>query len=65
MEKIFKHLGGTLVPPGGGTTNLLGPHVMEMDLSDVKMKDYLYGLLGCVHWDAEEKIKKNGKLARL
>eukprot|EP00973_Karenia_brevis_P005869 799641-Karenia_brevis.AAC.1 len=65
MEKIFKHLGGTPAPPGGATTKSLGPHVMEINPSDGKMGDDLYGLLGCVHGDEEEKIKKNGKLARL
>eukprot|EP00973_Karenia_brevis_P014334 1952826-Karenia_brevis.AAC.1 len=65
MEKIFKHLGGTPVPPGGDTSKALAPHTMEMDPPDGKMEDDLYGLVGCVHGETEERIKKNGKPARL
>eukprot|EP00973_Karenia_brevis_P030860 4256278-Karenia_brevis.AAC.1 len=36
-----------------------------MDPSDGKMEDDLYGLLGFVHGDEEDMIKKSGKLARL
>eukprot|EP00973_Karenia_brevis_P003055 419105-Karenia_brevis.AAC.1 len=65
MEKTFKHLGGTPIQPGSSITKSLGPHQMEMDPSDGKMEDDLYGLLACVHGDTMEKIKKNGKPARL
>eukprot|EP00973_Karenia_brevis_P080103 11114019-Karenia_brevis.AAC.1 len=38
---------------------------MEMDPSDGKMEDDLYGLLDFVHSDTAETIKKKGRLAYL
>eukprot|EP00973_Karenia_brevis_P051844 7201624-Karenia_brevis.AAC.1 len=66
MEKIVTHLGGTPTPFGITPDEItLSPHTMEMDPSDGKMEDDLHGLLGCVHWDTPETIRRNGRLALL
>eukprot|EP00973_Karenia_brevis_P006009 818012-Karenia_brevis.AAC.1 len=66
MDKIFQHLGGTPTPLGitpDGTA--LVSHTMEIDPSDGKMEDDLYGLSGRVHSDTAERIKRKARLARL
>eukprot|EP00973_Karenia_brevis_P085711 11890035-Karenia_brevis.AAC.1 len=66
MEKIFIHLGGTPTPLGTTPSKkALVPHMMEMDPSDWKMEDDLYGLLDCVYSDTAETINRKARLARL
>eukprot|EP00973_Karenia_brevis_P002542 346826-Karenia_brevis.AAC.1 len=66
MDKIFPHLGGTPTPLGiVPDAKALVPHTMEMDPSDGKMEDDLYGLLDHLHSDTAETIKRKGRLAQL
>eukprot|EP00973_Karenia_brevis_P036192 4990993-Karenia_brevis.AAC.1 len=65
MDKIFRHLGATPAPLSNKPQKAFLPHAMEMDPSDGKIEDDLYGLLDCVHSDTAETINKQGRLAQL
>eukprot|EP00973_Karenia_brevis_P021015 2890259-Karenia_brevis.AAC.1 len=65
MGKIFRHLGVTPAPISNEPEKAFLPHMMEMDPSDGKMEDDLYGLLDCSHSDTADTIKKKGRLAQL